>query len=77
MDEPLVRTHQPASQNSAAEKWVEGGAPPQVKPSEGRLPDAPATQPRLRMADLPRRQALLNCTPNELVATTWEWNGNL
>lgn len=27
---------------------------------------------RLRLADLPRREAL-NCTPDELVETSWEW----
>jgi len=26
---------------------------------------------RLRLADLPRREAL-NCTPEELIATSWE-----
>ena len=28
----------------------------------------------LRLADLPRREAL-NCTPDELVETSWEWRG--
>jgi hypothetical protein len=27
----------------------------------------------LRLADLPRREAL-NCTPEELVETSWEWS---
>lgn len=27
----------------------------------------------LRLAELPRREAL-NCTPDELIATSWEWS---
>ena len=27
---------------------------------------------RLRLAELPRRQAL-DCTPDELIPTSWEW----
>jgi hypothetical protein len=28
---------------------------------------------RLRLAELPRRE-ILNCTPDEIIATSWEWN---
>lgn len=27
----------------------------------------------LRLAELPRREAL-NCTPDEIIATSWEWS---
>jgi hypothetical protein len=33
----------------------------------------PEGERRLRLADLPRREAL-NCTPDELVETSWEWS---
>jgi hypothetical protein len=40
-------------------------------------PTSPATTHaevrRLRLADLPRREALA-CSPDELVATSWEWS---
>jgi hypothetical protein len=38
----------------------------------GTLVNVPMGERWLRLADLPRREAL-NCTPDELVETSWEW----
>jgi hypothetical protein len=42
-----------------------------TKPTSSSI--TPAGDRRLRLADLPRREAI-TCSPDELVATSWEWN---
>ncbi|MDP9120832.1 MAG: type II toxin-antitoxin system Phd/YefM family antitoxin [Acidobacteriota bacterium] len=54
---------------------LDTGVPQQVLRGERRLMIVPAGGSRLRLAQLPRRQGLA-CTPEELIATSWEreWN---
>jgi len=52
---------------------LESGVPQQVIRGPRTLMIVPAGGARLRLADLPRREAL-NCSPDELVATSWDWS---
>jgi hypothetical protein len=52
---------------------LESGIPQQVIRGSRALMIVPAGGRRLRLADLPRREAL-NCSPDELVETSWEWS---
>jgi hypothetical protein len=45
---------------------------PMTATEPGTLVNVPMGERRLRLVDLPRREAL-NCTPDELVETSWEW----
>lgn len=77
MSKPLTPTQLRSNLYRVLDEVAETGAPQEIVRGERRLLIVPADRPRFRMADLMRRQALLNCTPEELVATTWEWNGDL
>jgi len=54
---------------------LESGRPTEVVRNGRKLLIVPDEPRRLRLSELPKRQ-ILNCTPDELVATTWEkaWN---
>jgi hypothetical protein len=52
---------------------LESGVPQQVTRGARTLMIVPAGGRRLRLADLPKREAL-NCSPDELVETSWEWS---
>ena len=52
---------------------LETGVPQEVTRGERTLMIVAAGGRRLKLADLPRREAL-NCTPDELVETSWEWS---
>ena len=52
---------------------LESGVPQEVTRGSRTLMIVPAGGQRLRLADLPRREAL-NCTPDELVETSWSWD---
>lgn len=54
---------------------LESGVPQEVVRGSRTLMIVPAGGRRLRLADLPRREAL-TCTPDELVETSWdrEWS---
>jgi hypothetical protein len=51
---------------------LESGVPQEVTRGSRTLMIVPAGGKRLRLEDLPRREAL-NCTPDELVETSWNW----
>jgi hypothetical protein len=57
---------------------LDTGVPQEVLRGERRLMIVPAVGARLRLAELPRREALA-CTPDELIETSWdgEWRGEL
>ena len=57
---------------------LETGEPLEIDRDGRTLLLVPVTGRRRRLADLPRRQAI-TCTPDELVATSWEdaWSGEL
>jgi hypothetical protein len=52
---------------------LETGVPQEVTRGPRTLMIVPAGGRRPRLDELPRREAL-NCTPDELVATTWDWS---
>jgi hypothetical protein len=52
---------------------LESGVPQEVTRGPRTLMIVPAGGRRLRLDELPRREAL-NCTPDELVATSWDWS---
>jgi hypothetical protein len=52
---------------------LETGVPQEVIRGSRTLMIVPSGGGRLRLSDLPRREAL-NCTPEELVETSWEWS---
>ncbi len=52
---------------------LETGVPQEVTRGARTLMIVPAGGRRIRLEDLPRREAL-NCTPDELVETSWTWN---
>ena len=54
---------------------LESGIPQEILRGSRTLLLVPAEGRRLRLEDLPRREAL-TCTPDELVATSWdqEWS---
>ncbi len=47
----------------------------QIPKKSSRRPAAPKGERRLRLDELPRRNAL-NCSPEELIATSWEYEGS-
>ena len=51
---------------------LESGVPQEVTRGSRTLMIVPAGGKRLRLEDLPRREAL-NCTPDALVETSWDW----
>ncbi|HEV8577777.1 MAG TPA: type II toxin-antitoxin system Phd/YefM family antitoxin [Thermoanaerobaculia bacterium] len=55
---------------------LETGVPQEVTRGSRTLMIVPAGGRRLRLADLPRREAL-SCTPDQLVETSWDWNPEL
>jgi prevent-host-death family protein len=54
------------------DKVLETGVPQEVVRRGRTLLITPAEPKRRRLGDLPRRQ-ILNCSFDDLVATTWEW----
>lgn len=54
------------------------GEPQEILRGSARLLIVPASGPRRRLGSLPRREGLA-CTPDELVATSWEdqWSPGL
>lgn len=52
---------------------LETGVPQEVTRGARTLMIVPAGGRRLRLKDLPRREAL-SCSPDELVETSWDWS---
>jgi len=52
---------------------LETGVPQEVTRGSRTLMIVPAGGRRLRLEDLPRREAL-SCSPDELVETSWDWS---
>jgi hypothetical protein len=52
---------------------LETGVPQEVTRGARTLMIVPAGGRRLRLEDLPRREAL-SCSPDELVETSWDWS---
>jgi hypothetical protein len=50
---------------------LETGIPQEVVRGDRTLRIVPGEAPRIRLVDLPRREAAV-CTPDELIATSWE-----
>jgi hypothetical protein len=72
MRKPMTATELRKDIYKVLDDVLETGTPQQVIRGSRTLMIVPAGGRRLRLADLPRREAL-NCTPDELVETTWEW----
>jgi hypothetical protein len=72
MSAPITPTQLRSNLYRVLDEVAETGTPQEIVRGERRLLIVPADGPRFRIADLARRQALLNCTPDELVAISWE-----
>lgn len=75
MNEPITATELRANVYRILDRVLETGVAQEVRRGGSRLLIVPAEGRRLRLADLPKRDGL-NCTFDELVATSWdqEWN---
>jgi hypothetical protein len=73
MRDPMTATELQEDIYRVLDEVLETGVPRQVTHGLRTLMILPAGRRRLRLADLPRREAL-NCTPDELVETSWEWS---
>jgi len=71
MRKPLSATELRANIYRVLDQALESGNPVEIRRNGRRLVIMPLGGQRLRLDDLPRREAL-NCTPDELVETTWE-----
>jgi hypothetical protein len=81
MRKPMSATELRKDIYRVLDEVLETGIPQEVRRGQKRLmivaADGPQ-RPRLRLDALPRRQAIA-CTPDDLIATTWEgeWKGEL
>ena len=73
MRKPMTATELRKDIYRVLDEVLETGDPQQVVRGSRTLMIVPAGGRRLRLAELPRREAL-NCTPDELVETSWEWS---
>lgn len=76
MRKPMTATELRKDIYRVLDEVLETGVPQEVSRGARTLVIVPAGGQRLRLADLPRREAL-NCTPDELVETSWEWSPDL
>jgi hypothetical protein len=73
MRKPMTATELRKDIYRVLDEVLETGVPQQVVRGVRTLMIVPGGGKRLRLADLPRREAL-SCTPDELVETSWEWS---
>jgi hypothetical protein len=73
MRKPMTATELRKDIYKVLDEVLETGVPQQVTRGPRTLMIVPSGGARLRLADLPRREAL-SCTPDELVATSWDWS---
>lgn len=75
MSKPMTATELRKNIYRVLDEVLESGLPQAVQRSGRTLMIVPADGPRLRLADLPRREAL-TCSPDELVERSWkrEWS---
>lgn len=72
MSHPITATQLRANIYQVLDRILETGIAQEVKRGDSKLVILPAKS-RRRLKDRPRRDGL-NCTIDELVATSWEWN---
>jgi hypothetical protein len=72
MRKPMTATELRKDIYKVLDEVLETGNPLEVTRGSRTLMIVPAGGRRLRLADLPRREALI-CTPDELVETSWDW----
>jgi hypothetical protein len=71
MRKPMTATELRKDIYRVLDDVLETGIPQEVTRGSRTLMIVPAGGKRLRLADLPRREAI-TCTPDELVETSWE-----
>lgn len=72
MPHPITATQLRANVYQVLDEILETGMPQEVKRGDSKLVILPAKS-RRRLKDRPKRDGL-NCTVDELIATSWEWN---
>jgi hypothetical protein len=73
MRKPMTATELRKDIYRVLDDVLETGVPQEVTRGPRTLMIVPAGGRRLRLDELPRREAL-NCTPDELVDTSWDWS---
>lgn len=73
MKKPMTPTELRKDLYRVLDDVLETGIPQEVLRGARLLMIVPAGGRRLRLADLPRREALA-CSPEELVSTSWDWS---
>jgi hypothetical protein len=73
MRKPMTATELRKDIYRVLDDVLETGEPQEVTRGPRTLMIVPAGGRQRRLADLPRREAL-NCTPDELVETRWDWS---
>jgi hypothetical protein len=75
MSKPMTATELRKDIYRVLDEVLETGEPQEVQRGARTLMIVPADGRRLRLTDLPRREAL-SCSPDELVETSWdrEWS---
>lgn len=76
MRKPMTATELRKDIYRVLDDVLETGIPQEVTRGSRTLMLVPVGGRRLRLGDLPRREAL-NCTPDELVETSWAWTPEL
>jgi len=71
-DTPLTPTQLRSNIYRVLDEVLESGMAREIIRNGQKLLIIPAKPKRRRLAELPRRR-MTNCTFDELVATTWEW----
>jgi len=71
MGKPISATELRTNVYRILDRVLETGVPQEVVRNGRRILIVPEGRPRLRLEDLPQREAL-NCTFDELVETSWE-----
>lgn len=71
MRKPMTATELRKDIYRVLDDVLETGIPQEVMRGSRTLMIVPAGGKRLRLADLPRREAI-TCTPDELIGTSWE-----
>ena len=72
MSHPITATHLRTNIYQVLDEILETGIAQEVKRGDSKLVILP-TKSRRRLKDRPKRDGL-NCTLDELVATSWVWN---
>lgn len=78
MPKPISATELRKNVYNILDAVLASGEPQEILRGSSRLLIVPASGPRRRLEALPRREGLA-CTPEELVATSWEeqWSPDL